>query len=214
MSGGMHAIDEYVDMLLSPAPAASPGEASLAGEPLRPALAVASVPPAAPAPATEAASPAPAPAPAPAAAPAPDPSRWLRLRCGDQVYALELLKIREVTLPAPLLPLRGASPAVGGIMNLRGQVVPVVDLGLHFGGQPVEDTPETRIVILQDRHEVLGLRVSAVDDIVPVAPDGIEDARESRLAPVGDERIQGIARPGGRVMLLLDARQLMSSPLH
>lgn len=203
MSIGMHAIDEYVDMLLSPAPTPDPAPAGSAPATAMPALAPAALPPAA-APTLREQEPAAGPA----------PSLWLRLRCGDQVYALELLKIREVTLPAPLLPLRGTHPAVGGIMNLRGQVVPVIDLGVHFGGPPVEDSPDARVVILQDRHEVLGLRVSAVDDIVPVAAEGIEDARESRLAPVGDQRIQGIARPGGRVMLLLDASQLISAPLH
>lgn len=208
MSNAMHAIDEYVELLLSPAPQPAP-------EPPLPPARQEAPPPAQPGPA---APPPPAtdPVPEPAAqeVPARRPSRWLRLRCGDRVYALELLKIREVTLPAPLLPLRGVAAAVSGIMNLRGQVVPVLDLGLHFGGPPVADTPDTRLVILQDRHEVLGLRVSAVDDIVPVDPAGIEDARASRLAPVGDQRIHGIARPGGRVMLLLDAGQLLATPLH
>lgn len=210
MSNAMHAIDEYVDLLLSTAPAGPAAPEAL--------------PPPARQEAAAATRPDPAPPPPAAAQPEPEgvspevrgprPSRWLRLQCGDQAYAVELLKIREVTLPAPLLPLRGVAAAVCGIMNLRGQVVPVLDLGVHFGGAPIKDTPDTRIVILQDRHEVLGLRVSAVDDIVPVDATGIEDARASRLAPVGDGRIHGIARPGGRVMLLLDAGRLLATPLH
>lgn len=210
MSNAMHAIDEYVELLLSPAPE-SPAAPVTPRPPDRQEAAVPVQPDPAPPPCAAAP---PAPEPAAQEQPAQRPSRWLRLRCGDQVYAVELLKIREVTLPAPLLPLRGVAAAVCGIMNLRGQVVPVLDLGMHFGGAPVADTPETRIVILQDRHEVLGLRVSAVDDIVPVDAAGIEDARASQLAPVGDQRIRGIARPGGRVMLLLDARQLLATPLH
>lgn len=211
----MHAIDEYVDLLLSPAPAEPDAAPAMTREPPRLMAAPAAPPLPAPVPTTAtAAEPVTPPASQDAAGQRLRLSRWLRLRCGDQVYAVELLKIREVTLPTPLLPLRGVSPAVCGIMNLRGQVVPVLDLGAHFGGSPVADTPDTRIVILQDRHEVLGLRVSGVDDIVPVDPEGIEDARISQLAPVGDQRIQGIARPGGRVMLLLDARRLLATPLH
>lgn len=208
MSNAVHAIDEYVELLLSPAPA-SPPAPEQPRHPTRPGSAAAPDPAPLPSPVAL-----PAPQPAPQEAPAQRPSRWLRLRCADQVYALELLKIREVTLPAPLLPLRGVAAAVCGIMNLRGQVVPVLDLGLHFGGSPAADTPETRIVILQDRHEVLGLRVSRVDDIVPVDAAGIEDPRRSRLSPVGDQRIHGIARRDGRVMLLLDARRLLATPLH
>lgn len=213
MSNALHAVDEYVELLLSPAPAPSPAPAQPRHPPPLEAAAPdpGPVPPTAPA--TQPAAP-PAPGLAPQDAPARRPSRWLRLRCADQVYALELLKIREVTLPAPLLPLRGVAAAVCGIMNLRGQVVPVLDLGVHFGGRPVADTADTRIVILQDRHEVLGLRVSGVDDIVPVDAAGIEDPRTSQLSPVGDQRIHGIARPGGRVMMLLDAQRLLATPLH
>ncbi|UNK43941.1 chemotaxis protein CheW [Luteimonas sp. S4-F44] len=141
-------------------------------------------------------------------------ARWLRLRCGGQIYGLELLKIREVVLPAPLLPVRGASPCLAGLMNLRGQVVPVVDLGLQLGDTAVEDTPSTRIVVLEEHGDTLGLRVSTVEDVAVVSDAQIEGAHTSRLAPVGDHRIRGIARLGGAVMLLLDASRLLSMPLY
>ncbi|WP_052772731.1 chemotaxis protein CheW [Luteimonas sp. FCS-9] len=141
-------------------------------------------------------------------------ARWLRLRCGGQVYGLELLKIREVVLPAPLLPVRGASPCLAGLMNLRGQGVPVVDLGLQLGDAAVEDTPSTRIVVLEEHGDTLGLRVSTVEDVAVVSDTQIEGAHTSRLAPVGDHRIRGIARLGGAVMLLLDASRLLSMPLY
>ncbi|NYZ61824.1 chemotaxis protein CheW [Luteimonas deserti] len=140
-------------------------------------------------------------------------ARWLRLRCGAQAYAIELLKIREVVLPAPLLALRGAAPCLVGVMNLRGQVVPVVDLGLQLGVAPVEETPLTRIIVLDDNGDVLGLRVSAVEDVVLIGDSQIEGTHTSRLAPVGDHRIRGIARLGGMVTLLLDSARLMAIPL-
>lgn len=211
----LHAIDDYVDQLLTPAPSPEPAPA--------PAPVTAPVPAPAPAPAPRRAAARPvlrAPAPPPdsvdaAEAVASKPlARWLRLRCSGQTYALELLKIREVVLPAPLLPLRGAAPAVSGVMNLRGQVVPVIDLGLHFDGTPVEQTAATRVVVLEERNEVLGLQVSAVEDIVLIDDARIESARASRLAPVGDERIRGIARLSDRLMLMLDASQLLATPLH
>ncbi|MDR7192535.1 chemotaxis protein CheW [Luteimonas terrae] len=140
-------------------------------------------------------------------------ARWLRLRCGPQAYAIELLKIREVVLPAPLLSLRGAAPCVLGVMNLRGQVVPVVDLGLQLGAAPVKETLLTRIIVLDDNGDVLGLRVSAVEDVVLIGDAQIEGTHTSRLAPVGDHRIRGIARLGGMVTLLLDSAKLMAIPL-
>lgn len=140
-------------------------------------------------------------------------ARWLRLRCGNQAYAIELLKIREVVLPSPLLALRGAAPCLVGVMNLRGQVVPVVDLGLQLDVAAVEETALTRIIVLDDNGDVLGLRVSAVEDVVLIGDGQIEGTHTSRLAPVGDHRIRGIARLGGMVTLLLDSARLMAIPL-
>ncbi|WP_143703843.1 MULTISPECIES: chemotaxis protein CheW [Luteimonas] len=140
--------------------------------------------------------------------------RWLRLRCGDQVYGVELLKIREVVLPTPLLPLRGAVPSVAGIMNLRGQVVPVIDLGVQLGEPPIGESATTRVVVLEEGGDVLGLRVTAIEDVVLVADADVEGTHTSRLAPVGGHRIRGIARLNGAVMLLLDAARLLSATLH
>ena len=60
-------------------------------------------------------------------------SRWLRLRVHQQDYAVELLKVQEVVLPVPVLAMRDTDPAIRGVMNLRGVVVPVLDLGVWLG---------------------------------------------------------------------------------
>lgn len=204
------AIDDYVGLLLAPQPApptppaAAPAPPATA-RPVPPAAATAAVD-APEAPAGDTA--------APRRRAAERSARWLRLRCGGQVYALELLKIREVVRPAPLLPLRGADPAVAGLINLRGQVVPVVDLGLHLGEAAVADTPATRVIVLEAGGDVLGLRVDSIDDVAEIGDDRIEPAHTARLAPVGDPRVRGIARVGGEVILLLDAARLLEAPLH
>ncbi len=173
----------------------------------------------------------PAPAPAPAApAPAPNTwqelqaqaarppqqrrasertSRWLRLRCGAQAYALELLKVQEVVLPVPLLALRGAAPSMLGIMNLRGQVVPVLDLCRHLGVPVTEDSAQTRIVVLEENGETLGLRVSAVEDVANLTDSQIEPPDTARICQISNELFKGIARIGSQPMILLDATRLL-----
>ncbi len=218
-------VDDYVDLLLG---TGTPVLAAVASEPPAPTAATPTIAEASPA----------APVPSPAAVASPSTrtdttapaeaaahgerrrrrgertARWLRLRCGGQAYALELLKIREVVRPMPLLSLRGAVPSVAGVMNLRGQVVPVIDLGVQLGESPAPDAAGTRIIVLEERGEVLGLRVCGVEDVVIINDAQIEDAHASRLAPVGDRRIHGIARIGRDVMLLLDATRLMDMPLR
>ncbi|HFK2918710.1 TPA: chemotaxis protein CheW [Stenotrophomonas maltophilia] len=137
-------------------------------------------------------------------------SRWLRLRCGTQAYALELLKVQEVVLPVPLLPLRGTAPAMLGIMNLRGQVVPVMDLGLHLGAASVEDDAQTRIVVLEEDGETIGLRVSAVEDVANLTDSQIEPPDTARICQISNDLFRGVARVSQRPMILLDATRLLS----
>lgn len=137
-------------------------------------------------------------------------SRWLRLRCGAQAYALELLKVQEVVLPVPLLPLRGTSPAMLGIMNLRGQVVPVMDLGLHLGSSAAGNDANTRIVVLEENGETMGLRVSAVEDVANLTDSQIEPPDTARICQISNDLFRGVARCGAQPMILLDATQLLN----
>lgn len=136
-------------------------------------------------------------------------SRWLRLRCGTQVYALELLKVQEVVLPVPLLGLRGTPASMLGIMNLRGQVVPVIDLGLHLGFECIVEDGQTRIVVLEENGETLGLRVSAVEDVCSLTDSQIEPPDTARICQISNALFRGVARVGAQPMILLDASQLL-----
>ncbi|MBB5737977.1 purine-binding chemotaxis protein CheW [Xanthomonas arboricola] len=136
-------------------------------------------------------------------------TRWLRLRCGEQTYALELLKVQEVVLPVPLLPLRGTASAMLGIMNLRGQVVPVVDLGMHLGSAPINMDLQTRVVVLEENGETMGLRVSAVEDVTSLTDQQIEPPDNARLCRISNNLFRGVARLGHQPMILLDASHLL-----
>jgi purine-binding chemotaxis protein CheW len=136
-------------------------------------------------------------------------TRWLRMRCDDQHYALELLKVQEVVLPGALLPLRGAARHMLGVMNLRGQVVPVVDLGLYLGRRAVEQNASTRIVVLEEQGEILGLRVSAVEDVTNLTEQQIEPPDNARVGRIANHLFRGVARLHERAVILLDASQLL-----
>lgn len=136
-------------------------------------------------------------------------SRWLRLRCGCQAYALELLKVQEVVLPTPLLPLRGTPAAMLGVMNLRGQVVPVMDLGVHLGQPSLASTPATRIVVLEENGETLGLRVSSVEDVITLGQGQVESPDNARVGRLSASLFRGVARLSSEPMILLDASALL-----
>ena len=136
-------------------------------------------------------------------------TRWLRLRCDQQHYALELLKVQEVVRPATLLPLRGAAPHMLGVMNLRGQVVPVIDLGLYLGRRAVEVDATTRIVVLEEHGEILGLRVTAVEDVANLTDQQIESPDNARVGRMSNPLFRGVARLNECAVILLDASRIL-----
>lgn len=153
--------------------------------------------------------PAEATAPPPAATGGePRSSRWLRLRVHQQDYAVELLRVQEVLLPVAVLALRDTEPALRGVMNLRGVVVPVLDLGLWLELEEVSDTPQTRFVVLEHNGDSLALKVSAVLDVHAVADREIEPA-EHTLVDASVAQLRGVARLNGQPVILLDALGLL-----
>ncbi|PZQ21346.1 MAG: chemotaxis protein [Stenotrophomonas acidaminiphila] len=136
-------------------------------------------------------------------------TRWLRLRCDQQHYALELLKVQEVVRPATLLPLRGAAPHMLGVMNLRGQVVPVIDLGLYLGRRAIEPDTITRIVVLEEHGETLGLRVTAVEDVANLTDQQIESPDNARVGRMSNPLFRGVARLNECAVILLDASRIL-----
>lgn len=157
----------------------------------------------------------PAPLPAPAVADdepehattptaAPVGQRWLRVSVGDDRYAVELLRVQEVVRLAPVIAVRGAAPSLLGVMNLRGRVVPVHDLGRWLRRAPVQvDDERSRIVVLEHQDELVGLLVTAVTDVVTLDAPQIEPPTRGLRDRIG----MGIARtPGAPPTVLLDAR--------
>lgn len=134
---------------------------------------------------------------------APVGQRWLRVAVGDDRYAVELLRVQEVVRLAPLIAVRGAVPSLLGVMNLRGRVVPVHDLGRWLRRAPVEVDERSRIVVLEFQDELVGLLVTAVTDVVTLDGPQIEPPTRGLRDRIG----MGIARtPGAPPTVLLDAR--------
>lgn len=135
-----------------------------------------------------------------------DTHRWLRVAVGEDSYALELLRVQEVGRTSPIVAVRGAAPSVLGVMNLRGRIVPVFDLGLWLGTGCVRPDERARIVVVERDNELIGALVSAVDDVVTLGPDRIEPP----LMASPSRAIVGVARVVAKPTVLLDANALFA----
>jgi purine-binding chemotaxis protein CheW len=135
-------------------------------------------------------------------------SRWLRMNVRGLDYAVELLKVQEVLLPVDVLAMRDTERAILGVMSLRGIVVPVLDIGLWLGLEEVEDTAQTRYVVLEQNGDCLALKVSAVLDVYAIA-DGEIEPPENTLASPELAMLKGVTRLNSQPVILLDAVGLL-----
>ena len=134
---------------------------------------------------------------------------WLRFSVGRQCFAVEVLKVQEVLRVPSIMPVRGTGEAMLGVMNLRGQIVPVMDTGIRLGFGAVEVSEASRVVVLEESGEALGLLVSAVADVINLAEVRIERI-SGTPSLVNSEVVRGISRREGAIIILLDATRILA----
>jgi len=126
----------------------------------------------------------------------------------DALCALDAAGIQEVIRLGPVTSVSYAPEEVLGIVNLRGKIVTIVDLGLRLGFPKAVAGPDSRIFIIEDSNEFIGLLVDRVDEVVEL------EAGQWQPPPAnvkwGQARFfQGVCRNRGRVITLLDAGQIL-----
>jgi purine-binding chemotaxis protein CheW len=124
-------------------------------------------------------------------------------------YALDAAGIQEVIRLGPLTRVRHAPAEVAGIMNLRGKIVTVVDLGLRLGLPKALYGNDSRILIVESRGEFIGLLVDQVDDVMEVEP-GDWEPLPANLSSGQARFFQGVCRDKGRVISILDADRILT----
>src|ERR1035438_1438449 len=121
----------------------------------------------------------------------------------DALFGLDATGVQEVIRLGPVTPVRYAPEEVIGIINLRGKIVTVVDLGLRLGFPQVVPGPDSRIFILEERGESIGLLVDRVDEVVEVERDHCQ-APPANVNRGQARFFKGVCRASGRVITLLD----------
>ena len=127
----------------------------------------------------------------------------------DALCALDAGGVQEVIRLGPVTPVRYAPEEVVGIVNLRGKIVTIIDLGLRLGFPKAVAGPDSRIFIMEDRNEFIGLLVDRVDEVVEVERDHWQPPPANVNS--GQARFfKGVCRAGRRVITLLDAAQILA----
>ncbi|MFZ5843351.1 MAG: chemotaxis protein CheW [Pseudomonadota bacterium] len=135
--------------------------------------------------------------------------QWVTFRLGNETYGINVMQVQEVLRYTDIAPVPGAPIYVLGIINLRGNVVTVIDTCQRFGLPPIEVTDNTRIVIIEADSQVIGILVDSVAEVVYLRSSEIESAPN-----VGNDEsakfIQGVANRNGELLILVDLNKLLS----
>jgi purine-binding chemotaxis protein CheW len=125
------------------------------------------------------------------------------------LYALEVTQVLEIVRCPPLVPLPHAPALIEGVVDLRGVVLPVVDLGRALGGAAVRDPERARIAVLKLDDLVFGLRVSAAVDVLALPAAQVE-AIPRLAAQAGYEAVRAVVRRAGeKPVLVLSLEDLL-----
>jgi purine-binding chemotaxis protein CheW len=135
-------------------------------------------------------------------------NQFLTFMLQDQEYGIDLFKIQEIRGYTPATPIPNLQPHVRGVMNLRGTVLPVIDLRMKFGLPTVEYDKFTVIVIAMVSDKMVGLLVDAVSDVLQVEQSSMREAPD--FGPQVDTRfIQGVFETKDRLAIALDLEELL-----
>ncbi|HEY3295337.1 MAG TPA: chemotaxis protein CheW [bacterium] len=135
--------------------------------------------------------------------------KYLTFVLANEEYGLEILKVREIIGSMSTTAVPGMPPYVKGVINLRGKVIPVIDLRLKFGMEGTEQTAETCIIVVDVQGNLIGVRVDQVSEVLDIHGDEIEDAPNVGVA-IQNDHLLGMAKTKGRVKILLEISKVLT----
>lgn len=133
--------------------------------------------------------------------------RFLTFNLGEEVYGIEIEFVTEIIGLQQITKIPEVADYIKGIINLRGKIIPVIDMRLKFNKEPIEYDDRTCIVVVDTQEVVVGLIVDKVAEVLTIDDDDIAPP-PSYKSGIRNRYIRGIGKIGDEVKLLLDCKKL------
>lgn len=128
---------------------------------------------------------------------------------GKELYGVGIDAVQEIVRVPDVTEVPDAPVFLEGVINLRGRVVPVIDLRKRLRLLGVTRTKSTRVLVTENGGGMVGLLVDSVSEVLKIQPDAIEEPPEM-ISAVGIDYITGVAKNDGRLITLLDIKMILS----
>jgi len=136
---------------------------------------------------------------------------YLTFRLDQEEYGIDILKVQEIRGYEPPTRVANAPNFIKGVVNLRGTIVPIVDMRLKFNCEKAEYNAFTVVIILNLRSRIVGIVVDSVSDVMELPPDSLKSAPDIDSV-IDSSAVLGLGSLGDRMLILLDIERLMSAP--
>ncbi|MDD2220287.1 MAG: chemotaxis protein CheW [Desulfoplanes sp.] len=128
---------------------------------------------------------------------------------GEEEFGVEILQVQEIIRMREITRVPNAPDFVEGVINLRGKVIPVIDLRLRFGLQAKEHDKKTRIIVIEVKQMIVGFVVDSVSEVLRI-PAGTIELPPPVISGLDSEYISGVGKLDDRLLIMLDLNRLLS----
>jgi purine-binding chemotaxis protein CheW len=141
----------------------------------------------------------------------PSISEFLAFKLGKEEYGIDILRVQEIRSYEQPTRMANAPAFIKGVINLRGVIVPIIDMRLKFNLEQASYDGFTVVIVLNIGHQVVGMVVDSVSDVISLSPQQMCPVPEFSSA-VDSDHLLAIGQVDQRMLILLDIEKLMTSP--
>ena len=138
---------------------------------------------------------------------------FLSFKLGDEEYGMDIMCVQEIRSYEPPTHMANTPPFIKGVVNLRGVIVPIIDMRIKFNLDQVNYNTFTVVIVLNIGTQVVGIVVDGVSDVITLRPEQLHPAPEfTSTIGLGNDHVLAIGSVAGRMLILLNIEKLLSSP--
>ena len=131
-------------------------------------------------------------------------------KIGEEEFGVDILRVQEIIRTMEITRVPKSPDFVEGVINLRGKVIPIIDLRKRFGMEVREYDKHTRIIVIEINDMIIGFVVDAVREVLRIPADTVEPPPPAVMGGIDSEYIRGVGRLDDRLLILLDLDKLLS----
>lgn len=136
--------------------------------------------------------------------------QMVSFQLAEEEYGIDISKVREIILVGEITQIPETPAFVKGLINLRSNIIPVIDLKLRFGLPEAERTDDTRIMVVDVAGKTIGIIVDAVNEVLRISQSNIAPPPPT-VAGLGHEYLTGLAKLENRLLIVLDIERILSN---